>query len=57
MIAEFRFIKSLIKTETVRVTEIVEVMMMILTSEEWLLEMVMILSLTGAALTAATVQN
>ena len=55
MIAELKFISLLMKTETAEVTEIVEVIMMILTSEEWLLKVVMILSLIDAALAAATV--
>ena len=46
--AELRFIKSLMETETVGVTEVVEVTVMVLTSEKWLFEM--ILGLTGAAL-------
>ena len=43
--------------ETVKVTEIVEVMMMILASEKWLLEAVTVLSLTGTALAAAMIQS
>ena len=39
------------------VIEIVEVIMMILALEEWLLEVVMILSLTGTALAAAMIQD
>ena len=41
----------------VKVTEIVEVTMMILTPEEWLLEVVTVLGLIDAALTAATIQD
>ena len=57
VIAELRFIKSSAETETVKVTEIVEANVIILIFKKWLLEVVMILSLTDAALTAATVQN
>ena len=45
------------KTKIMRVTGIVETMMMILTSEEWLFEAVAVLNLTGTALAAATVQD
>ena len=55
VIAELKFIKSSMKTEMMRVTEIVKTTVMILTSEKWLLKTVIILSLTDAALTAATV--
>ena len=55
VIAEFRFIRLLMKTETVKVTEIVEITMMILASEKWLFEMVMILSLAGTVLAAAMI--
>ena len=55
MIAELRFIKSSVKTETIRVTEVVKVMIMILTSEEWLFEIVVILSLADVALAAAMI--
>ena len=54
-ITELRFIKSSVKTETVKVTEIVEAIMMVLASEKWLLEAVTVLSLIDAALAAATV--
>ena len=57
MIAELKFIESSVKTEITEVTEIVKAIMMVLTSEKWLLEMVMILSLTGTALAAAMIQN
>ena len=45
------------RTETVEVTGIVKVTVMILISEKWLLEAVTVLSLTDAVLAAATVQN
>ena len=51
--AELRFMKLLMKTETVEVTEIVEVTVMILTPKKWLFEM--ILSLADAALAVTTV--
>ena len=51
--AEFRFIKLLTETETVKITEIVEITVMILISEEWLFKM--ILNLINAAPAAATV--
>ena len=57
VIAELRFMKSSTETETAEVTGIVKIIVMILTSEKWLFEMMMILSLTNAALAAATVQN
>ena len=53
--AELRFIKSSAKTETVKVTEIVEATVMILASKKWLFKAV--LGLTGAALAVATVQS
>ena len=56
-IAELRFIKSLMETEIVEVTGVVETMMMVLASEKWLFEAVTVLGLTGAALAAATVQD
>ena len=55
MIAEFRFIKLPMRTEMTKVTEIIEVTVMILTSEKWLFKAVMILNLTNTALAAATV--
>ena len=42
-------------TETVRVTEVVEVTVMVLAPEEWLFKAV--LGLAGAALATATVQD
>ena len=57
VITELRSIKSPAETEMMRVTEIVEAMMMVLASEKWLFEVVMILDLTGAALAVATVQG
>ena len=45
------------KTEIVKMTEIVEVTVMILAFKKWLFEMMMILSLTGAALAAAMIQS
>ena len=57
MIAELRFMRSLTGTETVEVTEIVEITVMILVSEEWLLEAVTVLGLTGTVLAAATIQG
>ena len=56
-IAELRFMKSPAGTEMAEVTEIVEVTVMVLASEKWLLEVVAVLSLTDTALTAATVQS
>ena len=56
-IAELRFIKSSAETETAEMTEIIEATVMILTSEEWLLKAVTVLSLAGAALTAAMIQG
>ena len=47
--------KSSTGTETVKVTEIVEVTVMVLTPEKWLLEVVTVLNLTGAALAAAMI--
>ena len=57
VIIEFRFIRLSAETETVEVTEIVKATVMILTPEEWLLEVVTVLSLTGTALTAAMIQD
>ena len=57
VIAELRFIKSSVKTKTVKVTEIVKVTVMILTSEKWLFKIITVLNLTNAALTAAMIQN
>ena len=54
-IAEFKFIKSSVKTEMMKVTEIVKATVMILTSEKWLLKVMMILNLTDAALAAAII--
>ena len=53
VMAELRFIESLIKTETVEVTGIIEVTVMVLASEKWLFEV--ILSLIDAALAVVTV--
>ena len=57
VIAELRFMRLSVGTEIVEVTEIVETTVMILTSKKWLFEMMMILSLTGAALAVAIIQN
>ena len=38
--AELRFMRSLMRTETVKVIEIVEATVMVLVSEEWLFEVV-----------------
>ena len=54
-IAELRSIKSSMKTEMIRVTEIVKVIIMILTSEKWLLEVMTVLNLTGTALATAMI--
>ena len=54
-IAELRFMKSSVKTETAEVTGVVEAMMMVLASEKWLFEMVAVLGLADVALAAATV--
>ena len=43
------------RTETVGVTGIVETTVMVLTSEKWLLEVVAVLGLAGAALAAAMI--
>ena len=43
------------RIKIMRVTEIVEVIMMILTFEKWLLEMVTVLSLIDTALAAAII--
>ena len=51
--AELRFMRSLAGTETVEVTKVVEVTVMVLASEKWLFEVV--LGLADAALAAATV--
>ena len=56
-IIELRFMKSSAGTEMAEVTGIVEAMMMVLVSEKWLLEVVVILNLVGAALTAAIIQS
>ena len=55
MIIKLRFIKSSAETETVEVIGIIEVIMMILTSEKWLFKAVAVLSLIDAALTAAMI--
>ena len=55
VIAELRFIKSSVRTEMMKVIEIVKTTVMILTSKKWLFEVVTILSLTGAALAAAMI--
>ena len=57
VIAEFKSIKSSAEIEMVRVTEIVEITVMVLASEKWLLEMVIILSLADTALAAAMIWN
>ena len=55
VIAELRFIKSVMKTKTAEVKKVVKATVMILASEKWLFKMVMILSLAGAALAAAMI--
>ena len=55
VIAELKFIKSSAETETVRMIEIVEAIMMILVFKEWLLEAVTVLNLTGTALATAMI--
>ena len=55
MITELRFIKSPAGTETAEVTGIVEAIMMVLTSEKWLLKVVTVLDLAGTALAAAMI--
>ena len=55
MIAELKFIKLSAETETAEMTEIVEITMMILISEEWLFEK--ILSLADAVLAVAIIQS
>ena len=55
VIAEFRFIKSSAETETVKVTEIVEITVMILVFKKWLLEIVTVLNLIDTVLATATV--
>ena len=56
-IAELRFMKSPAGTEMVGVTGIVEATVMVLALKEWLLEVVTVLDLAGAALAAAMVQD
>ena len=53
--AELRFIRLSAGIETVKMTEIVEVTMMILVSKKWLFKAV--LSLTDAASAAAIIWN
>ena len=55
MITELKFIKSSAETEMVKVIEIVEITVMILASEKWLLKVMTVLNLTDAALTAAII--
>ena len=55
VIAELKFIKSSTGTEMAEVTEIVKATIMILAFEKWLLEVVTVLGLTGAALAAAMI--
>ena len=57
VITELRFIKSSVEIKTVRVTEIVETTVMILTPKKWLFKMVVILNLIAAVLATATVQD
>ena len=57
VIAELKFIKLLMKTETVEMTEIVKVTMMILIPEKLLFKIIIILNLVDTALTAAIIQN
>ena len=54
-IAELRSMRSPVETETAGVTGIVEATVMVLASEKWLLEVVTVLSLAGAALAAAMI--
>ena len=56
-IAELRSIRSLMKTETAEITEVVKTTVMILASEEWLFKTVTVLGLAGTALAAATIQG
>ena len=49
--------KSSTGTEMMRVTETVKSIIMILAFEKWLLEVVMILNLTDAALAAEMIQS
>ena len=53
--AELRFMRLLMRTETVKVTEVVETTVMVLVFKKWLFEAV--LDLAGAASAAATIQN
>ena len=57
VIAELRFIKSPAETEIMKMTEIVEVTVMILTSEKWLFKVVAVLNSTDAALITVIIQN
>ena len=57
VIAELRFIKSSVKTETAEMTEIVKATVMILIFKKWLFNTVTVLDLTDTALAAAIVQN
>ena len=55
VMAELRFMRSLMKTETAGVTGVVEATVMILAPKKWLFEAV--LGLAGTALAVATVQS
>ena len=55
VITELRSMKSLIETEIVRVTEVVETIMVVLTPEKWLFEVVTVLNLIDTTLAAATI--
>ena len=46
-----------VRTETAEMTGIIKATMMVLALKKWLLEMVTVLSLTDAALTAAMIQG
>ena len=54
-IAELRFMRSSVETETAEVTGVTEATVMVLTSEKWLFKTITVLGLAGAALAAAMV--
>ena len=56
-IAELRFIRSSVGTETVKMTEIIEATVMVLALKKWLLKMMTVLSLADTALAAAMIQD
>ena len=53
VMAELRFMRSSVKTETTKMTGIVKITMMILALKKWLFKV--ILNLTDAALAVATI--